>query len=403
MRFKTSQKIYIHVDCDCFFASCEVLRNPELKGKKVCVGGEIIIACTYEAKALWIKTWTPIWEARSLLWPDTHYFMPDHNYYTEISDKLMKYLAYNTPKVEPFSIDEAFCDITWLPEMNKMNLEQYIKNLQRDIFKKVWIPVSIWVANTRIKAKIYSKINKPYGVYIWYTQDQAKELFKRLPLKDIPYIWKSYQERFKYGCQSIYDFISLGFRSIQKDIWKTGTDLWLELCWVSAFRVRKWREPKSISRSRSFNKSMTSDYEYLKVQLINNFERVFEEVTMKNYEVRQVTLMLRTKEFTTLTYDLTLSEHTNIRNNLFSVMLDLFHRNYNENITYRSTGIVLSKFRSYLPRQMTLFDRPIRSKDNHYQLTQAMNLINKKYGKHKVTFGLSMQWDGFDAKHSIVK
>jgi DNA polymerase IV len=52
MRFKTSQKIYIHVDCDCFFASCEVLRNPELKGKKVCVGGEIIIACTYEAKAL---------------------------------------------------------------------------------------------------------------------------------------------------------------------------------------------------------------------------------------------------------------------------------------------------------------------------------------------------------------
>ena len=118
---------------------------------------------------------------------------------------------------------------------------------------------------------------------------------------------------------------------------------------------------------------------------------MFEEITMKNYEVRQVTVMLRTKSFVTLTYDFTLLEYTNMRGELLDRVYDLFDRNYDRNEVYRSTGIVLSKFRSYLPRQMSIFDRPIRSKDNHYELTQAMNFLNKKYGNHKVTFGLSMQ------------
>ena len=183
MLFKTSKEIFIHVDCDCFFASCEILRNPSLKGKKVCVGWEIIIAWSYEAKALWIKTWTPIWEAKRILWKGAYYFIPDHNYYTEISDKIMDYLKENTLKIEPYSIDEAFCLVTGLAEMNKISLWKYIRNLQKDIFKNIWIPVSIWVANTRIKAKIYSKLNKPYGIYIWYNKKQEKELFQELAIK----------------------------------------------------------------------------------------------------------------------------------------------------------------------------------------------------------------------------
>ena len=403
MLFKKSKHTYIHVDFDCFFASCEVLRNPELKGKKVCVWWEIIIACTYEAKALGVKTGTPIWEAKVLLWKNTHYFVPDHNYYSEVSDRLMKYLEYNTLSLEPFSIDEAFCDITGLAEMNKMSLSKYIEKLQTDIYNEIWIAVSIWVANTRIKAKIYSKVNKPYGICIGENNDQEVCLFKKLPLKDIPYIWKAYQKRLMYRCRTIYDYVWLGFRYIQKNMWKTGTDLWFELCWVNAFALKKGREPKSISRSRSFNKNITSDYNYLRKQLIHHFECVFEEITMKNYEVRQVTVMLRTKSFVTLTYDFTLLEYTNMRGELLDRVYDLFDRNYDRNEVYRSTGIVLSKFRSYLPRQMSIFDRPIRSKDNHYELTQAMNFLNKKYGNHKVTFGLSMQWRGFDAKHSITK
>lgn len=63
MKFNTSKKIYLHIDCDSFFAWCELLKNPKLKGKCVCVWHEIILACSYEAKKLWIYTWMPVWEA----------------------------------------------------------------------------------------------------------------------------------------------------------------------------------------------------------------------------------------------------------------------------------------------------------------------------------------------------
>ena len=67
MLLKKSKKIFIHVDCDSFFASCEVLRHPELKGKCVMVGGEIVTACSYEAKRLGIGVGTHFEEAKRIL------------------------------------------------------------------------------------------------------------------------------------------------------------------------------------------------------------------------------------------------------------------------------------------------------------------------------------------------
>jgi len=75
MKFKTSNHIYAHIDCDSFFASCEILRNPKLYGKYVCVGTEIIIAATYNAKALGVKVGTPIWEAKKILRGKDAYFL----------------------------------------------------------------------------------------------------------------------------------------------------------------------------------------------------------------------------------------------------------------------------------------------------------------------------------------
>lgn len=395
--------MYIHVDCDCFFASCEILRNPHLKGKRVCVWWEIIIACSYQAKVVWIKTWTPLWEAKRILKNTGYYFSPDHNYYSYISEKIEKYLSYNTLKYEPFSIDEGFCEITWLPELYKMNLWQYLRKLQKNILKEIWIPVSIWCSNTRIKAKIYSKINKPYWIYIWYNTEQEFKLFKKLPLKDIPYIWKAYQERFKYSCKTIYDFISLWFWKIKKEIGKNWTDLRLELSWVNAFVVKKSSEVKSIWRTRSFNQQMTSNYNFLKEQLLINFDRVFEEIVNKDLEVRVISIMLRDKKFYTYIYDYKLPEHTNIRETILHVVLKLFEKYYSQDKIYRSTWVILSDFKSYLPKQISIFDKPLRSKENKYELTKIVNSINQKYWKHKLSFWIALVWRWFEAKIGIRK
>jgi len=67
MKFRSSKKVFAHIDCDSFFASCEVFRNPKLEHKYVCVGHDIIVACTYNAKALGIGVGTPFWEAKKKL------------------------------------------------------------------------------------------------------------------------------------------------------------------------------------------------------------------------------------------------------------------------------------------------------------------------------------------------
>ena len=113
MKFRCSKQLWFHVDCDSFFAACEILRRPEIRDKYVCVGGDIIVAASYNAKYLGIKTGTPIWEARRMLPIDKSYFFPpDIPYYASISDKLMNILMNYSEKVEVFSIDEAFCNVS---------------------------------------------------------------------------------------------------------------------------------------------------------------------------------------------------------------------------------------------------------------------------------------------------
>ena len=108
MIFKTSREIYGHIDCNCFFVSCERLRRPELQGKMVVVGGDIIVAASYECRKFGVSVGTPLWRAREILGPKLICIKPDLHYYTQISRAFLSFLEEKSLFVEPFSIDEAF-------------------------------------------------------------------------------------------------------------------------------------------------------------------------------------------------------------------------------------------------------------------------------------------------------
>ena len=117
MILRTSRDIYAHIDCNCFFVSCECLRRPELKGKYVVVGGDLIIAASYPCRKIGIGVGTPIWQAQSLLGDKLIQVRPDLAYYTQISRQFLAFLELHTLEVEVFSIDEAFVRITGIPEL----------------------------------------------------------------------------------------------------------------------------------------------------------------------------------------------------------------------------------------------------------------------------------------------
>ena len=402
MLFKTSNKIFIHLDCDSFFASCEIIKNPNLKWKYVCVWWEIIIACTYNCKALWIKVWTPVWQAREILKDKWVFLWVDHAYYSQVSKMLFEYLKPYCNVIEIFSIDEAFCDITWLPEYFKMDLSAYLKTLQKNILKDLKIPVSIGCAETRIKAKIYSKINKPFGIYIWFDKEKEIELFKNLELNKIPFVWRKSCEKLKYKAKNIYEFLYLWFWQLKNIIWKNATDLWLELSGVNAFNPRSSNDVKSISRSRSFNKNINNDIKFLHKELNIHFNYVFEEIIEKNLEIKCVSLLLRTKEFETLYFTTHLKEYSNNRNQIHYEIISLLENNFDLNKLYRSVWVVFSDFKSFLPRQTSIFDTETKTKQNNFTLYKTINKINSKYAVHKVWFWTEILWVWSDVKLKIM-
>ena len=105
-----------HVDADCFYASCELTRRPELIGKPLCILSSqdaCVVAKTYDAKAAGIKTGMPVWEAKRLL-PQATYLPADFRYYGLLSEKMFTILRRYSPDIEIYSIDEDFLDLNGL-------------------------------------------------------------------------------------------------------------------------------------------------------------------------------------------------------------------------------------------------------------------------------------------------
>jgi len=110
-----------HVDADCFYASCEQLRRPDLKGKPICVLSSqdaCVVAKTYDAKTAGITTGMPVWEAKRKL-PDAIFLPADFRYYGQISDKLFAIIRRYSPVVEEYSIDEGFMDMNGLRSLSR--------------------------------------------------------------------------------------------------------------------------------------------------------------------------------------------------------------------------------------------------------------------------------------------
>ena len=298
----------------------------------------------------------------------------------------MKYLEQNTLNLEKFSIDEAFCEITWLPELYKKSSYDYARALQKNIKEKIGIPVSIWVSNTRIKAKIFSDLDKPYWVYVGNYKEPEYERFKTIPFWEIPFAGRKTQKRFQYRCDTIHDFLNLGFWPLKREVGKHMTSLRLELHGVHAFSIDNKKAAKSISRSRSFNKTKTHDKGFLLQQILMHFETVYTWITEKSVEIGEIGVMLRDEDFKTHTSNYIFPEPTNDRKKMLEVLKQLFEQVYKPGTLYRSTGVNFYKLSSYLPKQLSLFDKEFRKKDSSYELSRTLNRINKKYDKQKVMF-----------------
>lgn len=192
-------RIVAHLDMDAFFASVEEKLNPRLAGKPLLVGGSkdsrgVVSAANYAARAFGIHAGMPISEAARLC-PDAAFIEGDPKKYVHISLQILDTLKDFTPIIEPFSIDEAFLDLTAAERLRPPDTgtdTEAVLNaaiplalaIQRAVHRRVGLTASIGIAPNKYVAKMGSGLRKPNGISV-LSVERFRELFEERQVSDL--------------------------------------------------------------------------------------------------------------------------------------------------------------------------------------------------------------------------
>ena len=160
--FVRHEATILHADLDAFFAAVEQRDQPELRGRPVLVGGGVVLAASYEAKARGVETAMGIRRALALC-PQAIVVSPRMSAYSEASKAVYRVFDDTTPLVEGLSIDEAFLDVSGMRRLAGEPTE-IASRLRREVRERVGLPITVGIARTKFLAKVASAVAKPDGL-----------------------------------------------------------------------------------------------------------------------------------------------------------------------------------------------------------------------------------------------
>jgi DNA polymerase IV len=162
--FVPAEANILHADLDAFYASVEQRDDPRLRGRPVIVGGGVVLAASYEAKAYGVRTAMSGGMARRLC-PQAIVVPPRMSAYSEASKAVFAVFRDTTPLVEGLSIDEAFLDVRGLRRISGTPREIAVR-LRRRVLEQIGLPITVGVARTKFLAKVASGVAKPDGLLV---------------------------------------------------------------------------------------------------------------------------------------------------------------------------------------------------------------------------------------------
>ena len=274
MDFKSKEKIGI-LDANNFYVSCERLFQPDLETEATVVlsnNDGCIIARSQEVKDMGIKMGQPLFKLEEPKKTKIRKFSSNYALYGDISDRIANILKRFVPKVETYSIDESFLDLSHITEEKILD---EIKLIKETIQRLTGIPVSIGVAPTKTLAKLcnhISKTNKSFGGVCSYW-NLNKEVIHSLDVEEVWGIGRKYKKRLTdLGITTVSDFMKLESFQVQSLLHVTGLRTWYELNEVICHSITTdFKTPKMITCSRSFGSTQwnpTVSYTHLTLPTI---------------------------------------------------------------------------------------------------------------------------------------
>jgi len=372
-----------HVDADCFFAGCESIRRPDLKGQPICVLSSqdaCVVAKTYDAKAAGITTGMPVWDAKKLM-PQAHFLSADFRYYGLISEKMFSIFRRYSPEVEAYSIDEGFIDMNGIRSMWGKSYRGIADHMRETIFNEVGITVSVGISTTRILAKIASEMNKPNGTTIIPAR-RITNFLRDVPVGDIPGIGGSRKQLMrKLNIKTAYDFASTPLERVDLVLGKVGIDLWNELNGTPVFKLElNPPAPKSITRSASFGQ-VTRDKQLINSHITYHTTRVITELVRHNRSTSYISVFLRLKSFQSVGRSVRITA-TNDYSTLNHIVKSILNHIFSIHSEYRACGVIVSNIQPDV-QQGDLFAEPLQA-NKQLTLTKVLDAINTRFGDQMI-------------------
>jgi DNA polymerase-4 len=306
--FVSSEATILHADLDAFFASVEQRDDPRLHGRPVIVGGGVVLAASYEAKAHGVQTAMGGRQARQLC-PEAIVVPPRMSAYSEASKAVFAVFEDTSPLVEGLSIDEAFLDVRGMERIDGSPREIAVR-LRREVLARVGLPITVGVARTKFLAKVASGVAKPDGLLV-VPPDRELDFLHPLPVERLwgvgPVTANRLHDR---GIRTVGQVAQLTERVLVEMLGRAaGRQLHALAHNRDPRRVRTGRRRSSMGAQRALGRGPRSAAA-LDAALVALVDRLTRRLRAAHRVCRTVVLRLRFGDFTRATRSHTLDEAT---------------------------------------------------------------------------------------------
>ena len=398
--------VFALVDCNNFYASCEKLFRPDLKDTPVVVlsnNDGCVVARSREAKSLGIKMGVPVFQIKAEM--QRHgilAFSSNYALYADLSSRVMRTLEEMAARVEVYSIDEAFLDLTGIE--SAISLVEFGQQVRERIGHWIGITVCVGIAPTKTLAKLANHAAKKYpatqGVVDITNPDRQRRLLALVPVDDVWGVGRRLSKRLNaLGITTALDLANASPRAIRDQfsvvLERTVRELNGESC-IELEEIPPTK--KQIVCSRSFGVKVTQ-FELLREAVCEYATRATEKLRIEQQQAKVLTVFIRTSPFkdNEPQYSNSASGELLIPScdtrDFIELANHLLKRIWKDGFRYAKAGVMLSDFYDPGMFQPGLFD-DVSTRSNSQQLMSVLDTINQS-GAGKVFFagqGTKKDW-----------
>jgi DNA polymerase-4 len=366
-----------HMDLDTFFVSCERLKNADLIGKPLIIGGGdrgVVASCSYETRYFGVRSAMPIKMALRLC-PEAKVIKGDMEMYSNMSHVVTEVIQEKVPVLEKASIDEFYLDLSGMDKF--FGCYQWTTEIAEAVKKNTGLPISFALSTNKTVSKIGTGESKPIGK-LEIPEQKIKPFLNPLSIKKIPMVGNvTFQLLSRLGVRTIETLSETPVEVLHQLIGKNGEELWKKANGIDESPVLPYSERKSISKENTFSQD-TIDVNGIKSILSGMVEQLCFQLRQEKWLTSTVVIKIRYSNFDTETKQYripyTSSDHTLLR-----YALELFDKVYSRRMRIRLIGV---KFTGLVHgcHQMNLFE----DTEELISLYQTLDKIKMRFGSDSV-------------------